>query len=291
MRRLADVRTSRSAHQHISTSTRLTYSRVGEGAKVLLAFHGFGQSRMHWEELAKVLASEYTTYSFDLFYHGENLDNSPEQPLTKADWHASLQAFFAKEQINTFSVLGFSLGARFALATVEAFPDQTQALFLLAPNGISPNIWYATATHNSWTRWIFKAIVYHPKAFGLLAVVATALRLVHPKLIRFAQSQMDSSEKQHRLYQSWVNFRLLQFDMASMAALLNQKQVYTEVFLGKYDRILAEKDVQSLLKRLAKPRLTILESGHGQLIEQLIRYIKSNRHGVLEQEDFPDKQE
>jgi pimeloyl-ACP methyl ester carboxylesterase len=261
-------------HSLFLKSYPLHYSCRPGGSKVLLAFHGFGQSKTHLEELEQSLATDYTVYSFDLFYHGENAGQGPENPLTKEEWAQWLQFFFDTERIQACSVLGFSLGGRFALATVEAFPERVKELLLIAPDGIKPNLWYTLATRPGWTQSLFRKVVYHPSTFGKLSVLARTFRLAHPKLIRFAQSQLETAEKQDLLYRSWVNFRLLTFNMAKMATLLNQNRIRTEIFLGRHDLLLKEKDVEPLINRLKNYRIIYLESGHTHLLDRAAAYFQ-----------------
>jgi pimeloyl-ACP methyl ester carboxylesterase len=250
----------------------LHYSCLVGGSKILLTFHGFGQSKQDFEALEKTLALEYTIYSFDLFYHGEHPEDGPDRPLTKADWKEWMRAFFTAENIHQYSVLGFSLGGRFALATIEAFPDRATALLLIAPDGIKPNFWYSLATRSKLSQTLFRRVVYDRQSFQALATLVRTLRLAHPKLIRFAQSQLDSPEKQRQLYRSWINFRPLSFHIPTIAALLNEKRIRTEIFLGKHDLLLKEKDVEALTRRLKNYRLILLESGHTHLLDRASEY-------------------
>lgn len=247
-------------------SSRLHYVRFGSGRRVLLAFHGFGQHGQHFEQLAGVLATEYVTYSFDLFYHGQSAWSNPDQPLTKADWTALMRTFFEQENVNACSLVGFSLGARPALATAEAFPDRVEALFLLAPDGITPNPWYTLATRFGWTQRLFRQVVFRPKAFRRLGRLARTLRLVHPGWVRFAHRQLDTPEKRYQLYHTWLGFRQLRFNVPALADLLNERGIRTEIFLGRHDRLLTESHVRPLLRRLAHGKLTHLTCGHGGLL-------------------------
>ena len=246
-------------------SSRLHYARFGNGRRVLLAFHGFGQHGRDFEELAGTLAAEYVTYSFDLFYHGRSVW-TPDQALTKADWAALMRAFFERENVGACSLVGFSLGARPALATAEAFPDRVEALFLLAPDGITPNPWYTLATRFGWTQRLFRQVVFRPKAFRRLGRLARTLRLVRPGWVRFAHRQLDTPEKRRQLYRTWLGFRRLRFNVPALANLFNERGIHTEVFLGRHDRLLTESHVRPLLRRLEHGKLTHLPCGHGGLM-------------------------
>ncbi|MBC7921528.1 MAG: alpha/beta hydrolase [Ferruginibacter sp.] len=262
-------------------SSRLHYARFGNGRRVLLAFHGFGQHGRHFEVLAGALAAEYVTYSFDLFYHGRSEWADPDQVLTKADWAALMRAFFERENVNACSVVGFSLGARPALATAEAFPDRIEAVFLLAPDGITPNPWYTLATRSGWTQRLFRQAVFHPGVFRRLTRLAQTLRLVHPGWVRFAHRQLDTPEKRYQLYHTWLGFRRLRFDVPTLADLFNERGIRTEIFLGRHDRLLTESHVRPLLRRLKHGKLTLLPCGHGGLLAGVAAHWRTRGMGEI----------
>ena len=112
---------------HIYALT-LHYDRLGQGPRILLAFHGAGQTGQEcFQSFADHLGSYYTVYAFDLFFHGQSLglygtDNfSDRDVVDKHSWELFIQTFLDEKQIDQFDVAGFSLGGRFALATTECF--------------------------------------------------------------------------------------------------------------------------------------------------------------------------
>src|SRR5688500_16753590 len=126
--------------------SRLHYAKTGNGDKHLLVFHGFGQDMNVFEFLANSLSRHYTFYVFDLYFHGKSYWANGEQTLTKGEWKEIMKIFFSQNQIGNFSVAAFSLGGKFALATLESFPDKTKEIFLIAPDGIKTSFWYNLAT-------------------------------------------------------------------------------------------------------------------------------------------------
>ncbi len=249
----------------------LHYTRGGNGSRVLLAFHGFGQTQAHFDPLVRQLSESFVIYSFDLFYHGQSFWNHKEQPLTKHYWKKLLENFLIQQKIETFALAGFSMGGKFVLATLEGFADRISDIILMAPDGIKTSFWYSLATYPAWTRRIFRGIVVHPRRFQQLARWMRHLRLVDKGVVRFAQSQMNTREKRHRVYYSWMVFKDFSFDIAQVAALINRYSIPTVVFLGKYDRIITARNLQRLLKHIPH-RLVILEVGHSRLIEAVADY-------------------
>ena len=247
-------------------NTLLHYDAIGSGERPLLLFHGFGQNKAVFNELADVLSEKYTVYTFDLFFHGKSQWNKDEQPLEKEFWKELMTAFFNKHQIKSHSVLGFSLGGKFALATLEAFPSQTKEVFLLAADGIKTSFWYSMATYPLALRSLFKSMILKPERFQMITSVCYKLGLIDKGIIRFAESQMDTEEKRKRVYYSWVVFRHLKFNMRDIANLINIHSIQTTVIIGKFDKIITANNMNRLLSKLKTHQFEALETGHNGLI-------------------------
>lgn len=252
----------------------LYYSKSGNGKQILLAFHGFGQTGSVYEKLAASLADRYTIYSFDLFFHGNSTWPFGEKPLEKDFWKSFMEQFFSENNIETYSVFGFSMGAKFALATLEAFPQQTKEIFLLAPDGIKTSFWYSLATYPVAFRNLFKSMIRKPQRFSALIQIAYRLRVVDKGIIRFVESQMNTEEKRNRVYFSWVVFRHLKFNMHHIASLINTNAVSLVMITGKYDKIITTKNMNRLLKKVKHYTSLTPETGHNGIIDASIKILR-----------------
>jgi pimeloyl-ACP methyl ester carboxylesterase len=255
----------------------LCYNRLGTGDQTLLVFHGFGQNKSYFRHLSAALSTQYTVYTFDLFFHGQSAWPWQEKPLSKTFWTAWMAAFLKQEQIEKFSLLGFSMGGKFVLATLESFPERILKLILIAPDGVKTSFWYSLATYPGWTSHYFRTLVTSPDAFSRLVGMCYKLRIVDKGIIRFAASQMDTPEKRHRVYNTWMLCRQLRFNMKHIAQLINRYQIPVYIFLGTYDRIITRKNMLRLLKRLHTYELMMLQTGHNQLIDEVTKYFSEIR--------------
>ena len=246
--------------------SRLHYAKAGQGPTPLLIFHGFGQDHRVFEVWVQALENKYTLYAFDLYFHGQS-DWPGREPLEKSDWQKILTEFLQNEKIESFELAGFSLGAKFALASLESFPDKVKKVILLAPDGIKTNLWYNLATYPIAIRQLFKTMVLRPGRFFILAQFFQRVGLVNKGLVRFAESQMDTEEKRRRVYYSWVYFRHLKFDIPSVAGKLNQHRIPLLMLIGAYDRVIPAKNMEGLLQRLQQKKVEIIEAGHNDLVK------------------------
>jgi len=184
-----------------------------------------------------------------------------------------MMQFLGKEKIKLFVVVGFSLGGKFALTTLEAFTDKVTKVVLLTPDGIKTNLWYNLATYPIAVRLLFKSMVLQPGRFFTLAQFFQRVGLVNKGLVRFAESQMDTEEKRRRVYYSWVYFRHLKFDIPALAAMSNQQHIPLLMLTGKYDKVIPTKNMEGLLRRLHLKQLEVIDAGHNDLIKAAVEFL------------------
>lgn len=253
---------------------RLCYSTAGSGLTPLLLFHGFGQSHRVFEEWEKALGKEYRLFAFDLFFHGQS-EWPNRQTLEKSDWKKIIELFLDQEKIGRFALTGYSLGGKFALAVLEAFPEKVTTLYLIAPDGIKTSMWYSLATYPFVIRKLFKSLILRPRRFYDTVRILRSLGIVNKGILRFAESQMDSEEKRRRVYLSWVYFRHLKFDMKKIADILNRHGIPLVMIVGKFDKVIPAENMDRLMKRLDQKRLEVIDTGHNNLIKNAVGFLSN----------------
>ncbi|GAB3952660.1 hypothetical protein GCM10028805_34980 [Spirosoma harenae] len=250
----------------------IAYQKIGAGPNVLLAFHGFGQTNRVFESLESSLGDQFTIFALDLFFHGDSSYQS-NQLLTKADWQRFIAAFLREKNVNRFSLMGFSLGGRFALSTVEGFADRVDQLILIAPDGITRNIWYRIATGSRPGRLLFRYMLRHLSMLNKLGQGLAWIGLLNRTIVRFAELSLGTPEQRERVYQSWTLFRLIQPDLSLISKQLTTHLVWTRFFTGAFDRIVPGSYILPLTKRLPHFELTILQTGHNRLIDMTAAHL------------------
>ena len=253
--------------------TKLHYEKLGNGPKVLMDFHGYGQDLYYFLPVAEALGEQFTIYAFDLFFHGKSWLEKEHAPLTKAFLTQLIRRFLAKEHITRFSVTGFSMGGKFALTVLESFPEQIHSFYLVAPDGIKTSFWYNVATYPGWLAGFFKRTVVKPKPFFRMVYTMNRYKLMHPSLLRFASHQMNSPAKRLKIYKSWTGFRLLTFDIPEIARLLNRHKIPVIMFFGVFDKIITAKALAFFTDALENARVVTLKTGHTHLLEEVGKYL------------------
>ncbi len=246
--------------------TELWYQKFGNGSKTLLAFHGYGQESGVISPIAEALNEDYTTYSFDLFFHGKSRWQLGEKPLEKIYWKTIIEEFIRENNITAFSLLGYSIGAKFLLTTFEHFTNQIGSIFLIAPDGIKTNTWYSLATYPYLLRRLFKATISNPNLlFGIMKLLHWT-KALDKGLMKFVRLEMNTIEKRKRVYFSWVVFRHLSFDVSALAEKINGNNISTTIIIGQFDKIITKDNLNNFIDMLDHPQLVMLPCGHNQLL-------------------------
>ncbi|MGV3559660.1 alpha/beta hydrolase [Larkinella arboricola] len=247
--------------------------KLSDGPVPLLAFHGIGQDHRVFEPLARALEGRYAVYAFDLFFHGAQPVTIPDGVLTKQTYAHIIRAFLHKHQIERFALIGYSMGGRFALATAEAFPEQTDELILLAPDGITVSPWYKLATGSGLGRWLFRYFLKHMSLFHRLGQFLISLRLINRSVLRFAETTLATTEQRELVYNAWIGFRHLRFNLQKLSGIFNQRFMRIRFFAGHFDQVLPVSLLTPLTRRLQSYELTVLKTGHNRLIEKVARLL------------------
>ncbi|TAF67508.1 MAG: alpha/beta hydrolase [Cytophagales bacterium] len=253
--------------------SKLSYQKYGEGAEIWLCFHGFGQDHSFIMPLVHSLQKACTFYSFDMFFHGQSHWEEASEAISSVFWQQCLEVFFLQESsINTFSVLGYSLGGKFALATLLAQPQRVKKMVLVASEGIEEHRVYKIATRNSWGRFFFKKFTHQAHSpIPWLLDGAQKMRLIPTKTHHFIQQQWQSPENRKKLYRTWQLTRGLFFQPIVVAELLCKYQIVTHFVIGNHDTVVPFARVRALYKLLpdALKILTFVDAKHHQIIRNM----------------------
>jgi pimeloyl-ACP methyl ester carboxylesterase len=251
----------------------LNYTIYGQGTKALLCFHGFGQSGSNFSILEEALGQEYKIYAFDLFFHGESRWEGSDAPLEKEFFAGMISHFLVEENIMEFSLLGFSMGARFALVLTEAFAAQVKEIFLLSPDGIRTNFWNYLSTESRVGRKLFKIFTSYPGTYYFFSKIILSSGLVSKTVVKFADSQMKTAAQRNKVYYSWVVFRKMKVDPLQVAMIINRFNIPVQLYLGLHDRIIVYKHLSQFMEKIAHLKVHRIKAGHSNLIEEVARFL------------------
>lgn len=244
------------------------YTIYGDGAEVLIAFHGFSESGKSFAPLKLSLSRRYTIYAFDLPFHGETKWNEP-RPFTTSDLEKIISQFTKQHTIEKFAVLGFSMGGKCALHLTQVMPEKIDALWLLASDGIKTNKIYNVAVYPKWGRELFRTTINHPGWFFAMVNTATTLKLLTPWLKKFTYNHMDTRVKRTRLYNTWISMAAFNPDIQLVKQKINTYQIPVRLFFGKRDEVIPVSVGAYFAEGLDNCELIQLERGHYFIDEKI----------------------
>lgn len=243
---------------------QLIYTKYGTGSKILLAFHGFGQNKNIFKNWVKYARKKYTIYAFDLFYHGESTRSHGN--LKKEEWKNYIDQFLLQESVIKFSILGYSLGGRFAISTALSFPEKTKELILIATDGVFKTIWFKLATTPG-IKLIWKYLMYNPDKLEKWISAAERMRLIDKYIADFVRKEMGNAENRKRVYISWNHFKSLGYTKRELVKSFNEHSFERRIILGSKDHIIKTKDILPIIRKMGRFKVDILPKKHHQLLD------------------------
>ena len=123
-------------------SQRLTLSAIRWGAReapVLLLVHGGRDQKRSWDALAQHLADQYQVIAYDLRGHGQS-DWVSDGDYGVMDHVYDLASLVEHLQLDTFTLIGHSLGGNIALRFAGLFPEKPSKLVAIEGLGPSPKM-------------------------------------------------------------------------------------------------------------------------------------------------------
>jgi 2-succinyl-6-hydroxy-2,4-cyclohexadiene-1-carboxylate synthase len=106
-------------------------STIGTQDKAaVVCLHGFLGEGRDWEFMREPLGSGYFGVFPDLPGHGQNREGLPEKPISFSWLSHGLAATLDRLNVQTFHLLGYSLGGRLALHFTLKYPQRVRSLIL-----------------------------------------------------------------------------------------------------------------------------------------------------------------
>jgi pimeloyl-ACP methyl ester carboxylesterase len=241
----------------------------------MLAFHGFNRSADDFRVLEPALAKEFTVISFNLFYYGRShMETGKEYSFDYEDLRGLIRIIMEERKIDRFSLLGYSLGGRIALACLELFAEKVELLLLFASDGIRMNRWYSLFTRNWLLRRLYKRIIKKPNLFYKLADNLRSRGYISESLYSFAVYHMQDEEKRRRIYDVWMVFRKIIPNIAHIVKLINRHNCEVHLFFGRYDRVIPVEIGRSFAGQInGKGFLHVINTGHNLITPGINKYI------------------
>ena len=240
---------------------KLHYIIHGQGKKLLLAFHGYGNDAGKFMPLIPYLTKEYTVVTFDLPFHGQSSWTKGLQ-IQKADFVIVASKLMSAHKIGKLSVLGYSMGARVCLSLIEQIPDKLDGIVLVAPDGIVFNRTYYFFTRNFLGKRLFSHFLSHTGFYLPFVDWLKKVKILDPSLHKFVTYYLQSGKERDFLLKVWPAMALITVNSKTLKKIIDKNKLQVDIFMGAYDRIIPVKDAKAFIKDTKNIKLHVMDTGH-----------------------------
>lgn len=251
---------------------QLHYLRWDGGSKLLIAFHGYGNSAALFTPVARAVCSEYTTVSLDLPHHGASQWEG-EDPWHPDELCAMVRSLMKAYGVQKVSLVCFSIGGRPGLILVERCPELIESVVLIAADGLVPNYFYRFVTNNYVGKKIFHHFLERPDKYMRLVDVFVRYKWINASRKRFVSYYVDTPAARGLLRKVWPNLRLMVPDLKTVKKNISSYRIRTYLFMGRHDKVIPLMHARSFMAGTQEVTLQVLEKGHRIMDEETAREV------------------
>ena len=238
----------------------INYYRWGEGAEIIVALHGFGESGKSFTHWGQSLPRGFTLFAPDLPFHGSSTWQEGK-PFTVAHLRdligeitegagatgttaeASGAARDAMPPADAapaapFTLCGYSMGGRLSLHFYQHFPELVKRLVLVAPDGLKVNFWYWLATQTRLGNRFFYYTMEHPGWFLGSVKRLGQYGVLNKGIVKYTRRYLGEADNRRALYTIWTCMRYFSPDLYRIKSLVRLRRSEVRLIFGHYDQII-----------------------------------------------------
>jgi pimeloyl-ACP methyl ester carboxylesterase len=249
----------------------MEYLVRGEGETIFVCFHGHGLN-MHTYEFIPDIIPNSKVVSFNLFFHGNS--ELKEDNLHHENLHEIVSQILTEEGIEKFSVIGYSLGGKFALNMVNYFPMSIERVILIAPEGIKLNNFYNFSSRIWLARRAYKNAISNPAWFFSLARFLKKIKVFSPSMIKFIEIQMGEEKDRQMAYNTWAKFRYVFPNQGRLKRNLEVNNIDLVIMIGEKDRIIKPEMGSYFIRKMGRGEFRMLPITHDVFKSEYLEIIK-----------------
>ncbi len=259
----------------------VNYYLYGSGPKVILAFHGYGDSGNQFNILEQEMGRDYTIIAPDMPLHGHTKWNENDfvmddlvlilnkileelpgvQKGVKRNCLQIIPNGTETEECDKFSMLSFSMGGRIVLNLLEKIPRQIERAVLVAPDGLHENFWYWMGTQTFAGNRLFRYTMKQPKWLFFMLRMGEKTTLLHTSLTRIVHYYMDDEQERNKLYKRWMLLRNFRPHLETVKRVSAKYHIPIRFLFGKYDKIIQSKR-GDIFRRSPYVKIKIIDASH-----------------------------
>lgn len=228
----------------------------GQQQKWLIAFYGYGQAPLVYQNLFAKLKDTHNILVID------NPTQDYSEDITPEDFKNYLDKVLRKEQVEKFDSISYSMGSRFNLYLPIYYPTQLNKIILIAPDGIKINFWNRIAVHTWLGQSLFKFFVEKDEVYVGLLSLLYKLRILNKALYAFSKWNMRNKVQRTHVYNAWMNMRCIEPDLKIVRQAIRKHNIKLNSFFGKNDAVIPLKNYKKCKKAFPEGNHILIEGEH-----------------------------
>ncbi|WP_421943023.1 alpha/beta fold hydrolase [Pedobacter sp.] len=253
----------------------LNYYKFGSGAKIMLCFHGYGMHGKQFKMLEEKLGNEYTFYGFDLFFHkGTKLKDinlaTIKKGITKVELSKFISDFCENQQIDKFSVIGYSMGTHYAVALTEILYNRIENFIIIAPAALKPGKMVKFFSKNKIGNKALEKLVLSEKALINLLKFCKRFNFVDDIGYNILLKEINTADLRLSLYACFTYLRLLDTDKNKLHQILKEEPIKAFFISGNRDKMYPPAIAELFCKNLPNAHTIVLNENHEMLNQPFV---------------------
>lgn len=263
------------SHYITHKNSTIHYRQFGFGPKLLFCFHGYGRESFTFSFLERRLGNLFTIIAIDIPFHGltEWKDEPVFKPTYLCQFILDIRSRLKKDNAK-FSLLGFSIGGRIALHLTQLIPAKVDRLILLAPDGLSFNLWRWLGSETWVGRRLLHYTIHHPGWLTWVISKAEKWKVIHRSVADFTRYYMCDEEHRKKLYHRWTSVSKFRPSTHKLKRLVRKNNIDVRMLFGAFDRLIPYRGGEQFKQGIEDfASVEVVEAGHNLLSEVNVRKI------------------
>ncbi len=250
---------------------------LGSGKHLIIGIHGYARSGAFFRPLVtpgiKIMAP-------DLPFHGQTQWMQPKYSVGQL--LDGIEYIRKKNGSERFTLLGHSMGARFALAMAGSLLPRLHAVVLLAPDGLATSgLGGLDYVPEQLIRILERSAGSEKIWFSLVAALRKA-KVINPVQERFIRRNLGDPNRRAALFGTWRAVQEAGLQMESSSQLLAASGLPIGVAWGNTDPLIQEKKLWNWLAGIPQIQPFIYEGGHIPNWEEVTPFLDRFIYGGFE---------
>lgn len=241
--------------------------RYGKGERHIFYFHGFGQKCDSVKKfLSDSLLESYTVHSVGLFFHESTfkVERLPESPFEPHELISFIKNYTKANNIAEFHLMGYSIGARLCFEILLNI--KIKGLFVIAPDGVTKNIWYTLFTRSSVINKLALILVRNSGISIGLTAFLYRLGIISAYEMRLVHNNINSPEALKNVLNVWSCYSKIYPSFNNWIKELDKAGIPHYFLFGKKDKIITARASNRVLKH--SNNVEIVNDGHDLVKEK-----------------------